>query len=188
MEVNKRECEIVEHNKDDNTHITIVFTACTFLLMMCLKHFLVEQWRAWVFLLLNVILLAILFMSMRTSYKGQSYQIGTSVDEESKYEKKVKKGQCYECCEEIEEVKECYKQQCWTSTCTSNAHVLVQNETCEDEEEEQVPLLSKEELNERVEAFITMFRKHLISDVKQAENLRFQKTVNFTTKIEVPCC
>ncbi|CAL0298993.1 unnamed protein product [Lupinus luteus] len=186
MEVNKWEYEIVEHNKEDNTHITIMFTACTFLLMMFLKHFLVEQWRAWVFLLLNVILLTILFMSMRTSYKGQSYyQSGTSV-EEPKGDKKVKKGQCYECCEEFEEVKECYKQQCWTS----NVHVLVENETCEneEEEEEQVSLLSKEELNERVEAFITMFRKHLISDVKQAENLRFQKPDNFTTKIEVPCC
>lgn len=42
-------------------------------------------------------------------------------------------------------------------------------------------MLSKEELNERVEAFIAMFRQHLISDVKQAENFRVQK-------IEVPCC
>ncbi|KAK7266248.1 hypothetical protein RIF29_18890 [Crotalaria pallida] len=188
MEAKKSECEI-ESTKEDNIHITIVFTACTFLLMVCLKHFLIEQWRAWVFLVLNVILLAILFMSMRPSYKGGSSESKTSA-EEAKDIKKEKKGQCDECShQEIEEGKECYKKQCWSSSTT---HVHVQNETYEDEEEEeeeeQVPLLSKEELNERVEAFIAMFRQHLISDVKQAESFRFQKASNLTPKIEVPCC
>ncbi|KAE9590398.1 hypothetical protein Lalb_Chr21g0319161 [Lupinus albus] len=175
-----------EHNMEDNIHITIVFTACTFLLMLCLKHFLVEQWRAWVFLVLNVILLAILFISMRQDYKGQSLESETNV-EEVKGDKKLENN---ECSQEIEEGKECYKEQCWTSTTTSTL-VHVENEIYEEEEEEEeehVPLLSKEELNERVEAFITMFRQHLISDVKQGENFRCQKTANLTPKIEVSCC
>ncbi|OIW06694.1 hypothetical protein TanjilG_04088 [Lupinus angustifolius] len=174
---------------EDNIHITIVFTASTFLLMLCLKHFLVEQWRAWIFLVLNVILLSILFISMRQDYKGQSVESERNV-EEVKGDKKMENN---ECCQEIEEGKECYKEQCWIST-TSSTLVHVQNEIYEEEdedeeeEEEQVPLLSKEELNERVEAFITMFRKHLISDVKQGENFRCQKTANLTPKIEVSCC
>ncbi|CAL0321769.1 unnamed protein product [Lupinus luteus] len=158
-----------EHNMEDNIHISIVFTACTFLLMLCLKHFLVEQWRAWVFLVLNVILLAILFISMRQDFKGQSLESERNV-EEVKGDKKLENN---ECCQEIEEGKECYKEQCWTST-SSTTIVHVHNEIYEEEEdeeeeeeEEHVPLLSKEELNERVEAFITMFRQHLISDIKQ---------------------
>ncbi|XP_061372330.1 uncharacterized protein LOC133314815 [Gastrolobium bilobum] len=182
MEVKRRECERVtkeEEHKEDSTHI-IVLTAGTFLLMVCLKYFLVEQWRAWVFLVLNVILLAILFMSMRPGYCDQNSKSENNV-EEVKNEKKEKSKPC-ECSQEIE----CCKKQCWTST---NVHVQneIEEDEEEEEEEEQVTLLSKEELNERVEAFIAMFRQHLISDVIQSENFRLNKTVNFRTKIEVPC-
>lgn len=195
MDVKKRECEIEtkeEEQKEDNIHTTIVFTAGTFLLMVCLKRFLVEQWRAWVFLVLNVILLAILFMSMRPCYWGQNSESDESSVEEAKNDKKEKMGQCDKCFQGIEEGKECYRKQSWTST-TTTTHVHIQNETYEDEEEEeeeQVLMLSKEELNERVEAFIAMFRQHLISDVKQAEDFRFSKTANLTPNIEfeVPCC
>lgn len=165
-----------EEFNEDSIH-TIVFTAGTsILLMLCLKRFLVEQWHAWVFLFLNVILLAILFMSTRPCYWGS-----TSSESESNVEEEVKKDI------EVEEGKECYKKQCWTSTSSTHHVHVVKNETEEEleeeeeEEEENVPMLSKEELNERVEAFIAMFRQHLISDVKQAENFRVQK-------IEVPCC
>ncbi|KAK7316384.1 hypothetical protein VNO77_35388 [Canavalia gladiata] len=172
----KRETKEEEH-KEDNIH-TIVFTAGTFLLMVCLKHFLVEQWRAWVFLILNVILLAILFMSMRPSYSDTSSESEDHVEQvKSDNKEKISSN---ECTQEIEQGKECYKKQCWTTSSSTNVHV--QNEIEEDEEEEeQVPMLSKEELNERVEAFIAMFRQHLISDVKQAENFRLHK-------IEVSCC
>ncbi|XP_027359481.1 uncharacterized protein LOC113868115 [Abrus precatorius] len=182
MEMKKRECEREtkeeEQHKEDSIH-TIVFTAGTFLLMVCLKHFLVEQWRAWVFLILNVILLAILFMSMRPCYWDRSEGNVEEVKSENK-EKRSSRG----CSKEIEEGKKCYKKQCWTSSSSTHVDVdvHVENEIEEDEEEEeQVPLLSKEELNERVEAFIAMFRQHLIKDVKQAENFR-------PHKIEVPCC
>ncbi|KAK7271722.1 hypothetical protein RJT34_27855 [Clitoria ternatea] len=183
MEMKRRENEREitkeeEEHKEDSVH-TIVFTAGTFFLMVCLKHFLVEQWRAWVFLILNVILLAIMFMSMRSSYRERSV-------EEVQNEKRKPR----ECTQEVEEGKECHKKQCWgssTSSSDSTTHVDVKSYEIEEddveeeeEEEEHVPVLSKEELNERVEAFIAMFRQHLISDVKQAESFRLHK-------IEVSC-
>ncbi|CAJ1946874.1 unnamed protein product [Sphenostylis stenocarpa] len=180
----KRETKEEEHNKEDSIH-TIVFTAGTFLLMVCLKHFLVEQWRAWVFLILNVILLAILFMSMRPTNLDHSSESESSVEEVRSDKKEIKRPSGSS--QEIEEGKDCYIKQSWSSTSTStssNTYVHVENEVAEEaeeEEEEQVPVLSKEELNERVEAFIAMFRQHLISDVKQAENFKLHK-------IEVSCC
>ncbi|KAG4969801.1 hypothetical protein JHK85_036222 [Glycine max] len=182
----KREINKEEEHKEDSMH-TIVFTAGTFLLMVCLKHFLVEQWRAWVFLILNVILLAILFMSMRPAKleEDHSSESESSVEEvksDNKLEKKWPSGGSQE---ETEKGKDCYIKQCCSSS--SSTYALVENEREDDEEEEeeeeeeQVPVLSKEELNERVEAFIAMFRQHLISDVKQAESFRLHK-------IEVSCC
>lgn len=171
--------EMKKETKEDSIH-TIVFTAGTFLLMVCLKHFLVEQWRAWVFLILNVILLAILFMSMRPTNLDQSSESESSVGEVKCDNKEKKRPSGVS--QEIEQGKECYIKQCCSSSTRTCVHVENEIEDDEEEEEEeQVPLLSKEELNERVEAFITMFRQHLISDVKQAENFRLHK-------IEVSCC
>lgn len=192
----KRECERetkVEELNEDSIY-TIMFTLGTFFVMVCLKSFLVEKWRAYVFLILNVILLAILFMSMKPCYWSSKSLESESNVEEVKNENKEKERVCHENFQEIEENKECYIKQCCTSinTSTSIHHVNVENEIEieeeEDEDDENVPMLSKEELNERVEAFIAMFRKHLISDVKQAENFKLQKTSNLTSKFEVPCC
>ncbi|AES74636.1 hypothetical protein MtrunA17_Chr6g0452191 [Medicago truncatula] len=192
MEMKKSECEreTKEEEFNEDSIQTIMFTLGTFLLMVCLKSFLVEKWRAYVFLILNVILLAILFMSMKPNYwKSRNLESESNV-EEVKNDDKLKKSAC-ESSQEIEENKECYKQHCWISTnISSTNHVHVENEIDEEEEEEDehVEVLSKEELNERVEAFIAMFRKHLISDVKQGEDFRHQKTSNLTPKIEVSCC
>ncbi|XP_054796383.1 uncharacterized protein LOC129301801 [Prosopis cineraria] len=168
----EREAKETEHEED--TIQTIVFTAGTVLLMVCLKRFQVEQWRAWVFLILNLILLAIVFMSLRPRSSANE-----GIVEAVKNDKTRKKRTC-EFSQEIEDGKDCYKEQCWTRD--------FQNERDEKEEEEEavvedeVPRLSKEELNERVEAFITMFRQHLVSDARQAENYRFQKNSNMTPK------
>jgi len=180
----RRETKEEEHNKEDSMH-TIVFTAGSFLLMLCLKHFLVEQWRAWVFLILNVILLAILFISLRPANLDHSSETESRVGEVKSDNKEKKRPSGVS--QETQEGKDCYMKQSWTSTSTSsNTYVHVENEVAEEdeeeeEEEEQVPVLSKEELNERVEAFIAMFRQHLISDVKQAESFGLHK-------IEVSCC
>ncbi|KAK4281051.1 hypothetical protein QN277_012591 [Acacia crassicarpa] len=185
MEVKNRECEreAKETDREEDTIHTIVFTAGTVLLMVCLKRFLVEQWRAWVFLVLNLILLAILFMSLRPRSSANE---GVNA-EEVKNGKTKKKNKASEFCEEIiEDAKDCYGEQCWTSDFQNvergenkeEEEVVVVAEAAEDE----VPPLSKEELNERVEAFITMFRQHLASDARQAENYKFQRNSNMTHK------
>ncbi|XP_058753834.1 uncharacterized protein LOC131627014 [Vicia villosa] len=202
MEMKKSECEIEtkeEEFKEDSIQ-TIMFTLGTFLVMICLKGFLVEKWRSYVFIILNVILLAILYMSMNPNYCSSRNLENESNVEDVKNDDKEKKRVC-EISQEIEEDKECHKKQCWNSTSSSTStstihHVDVENkidenEIDEDEEEDEhveVRVLSKEELNERVEAFIAMFRRHLISDDKQGENFRHQKTSNLTTKIQVSCC
>jgi hypothetical protein len=188
----KRECdrETKEEEFNEDSIQTIMFTLGTFLLMVCLKSFLVEKWRSYVFLILNVILLAILFMSMKPNYWSSRNLESESNVEDVKNDDKLKKSACG-ISQEIEENKKCYKKQCWTSASTiSTNHVHVENEIDEEEEEEDehVEVLSKEELNERVEAFIAMFRKHLISDDKHGENFRQQNTSNLRPKIEVSCC
>ncbi|CAK8533596.1 unnamed protein product [Lathyrus sativus] len=189
MEMKKSECErkTKEQEFNEDSIQSIIFTLGTFLLMLCLKGFLVEKWRSYMFIILNVILLAILYMSMKPNYWSSRNLENESNVEEVKNDDKEKKGAC-EFSQEIEEEKECYKKQCWNST-SSFHHVDVENEIDDEEEEdEHVEVLSKEELNERVEAFIAMFRKHLISDDKQSDNFRHQKTSNLATKIQVSCC
>ncbi|XP_058753833.1 uncharacterized protein LOC131627013 [Vicia villosa] len=195
MEMKKSECEreTKEEEFNEDSIESIIFTLGTFLLMVCLKSFLVEKWRSYVFLFLNVTLLAILYMSMKPNYWSKRNLEYESNVEEVKNGDKEKKGAC-EFSQEIEEDKECYKKQCWNSTSSSTStihYVDVENEIDENddgEEDEHVEVLSKDELNERVEAFIAMFRKHLISDDNQGENFRQQKTSNLTTKIQVSCC
>ncbi|KAK2365763.1 hypothetical protein P8452_54549 [Trifolium repens] len=185
----KRECdrETKEEEFNEDSIQTIMFTLGTFLLMVCLKSFLVEKWRSYVFLILNVILLAILFMSMKPNYWSSRNLESESNVEDVKNDDKLKKSACG-ISQEIEENKKCYKKQCWTSASTiSTNHVHVENEI-DEEEDEHVEVLSKEELNERVEAFIAMFRKHLISDDKHGENFGQQNTSNLRPKIEVSCC
>ncbi|CAL5185811.1 unnamed protein product [Lathyrus oleraceus] len=199
MDMKKSECEreAKEEEFNEDSIQSIMFTLGTFLLMVCLKSFLVEKWRSYVFLFLNVILLAILYMSMKPNYWSSRNLENVSDVEDVKNDEKEKKMACELSQErEIEEDKECYKTQCWSrssnSSTSSHHHVDVENEIDEDDDEEDedehVEVLSKEELNERVEAFIAMFRKHLISDDKQGENFRHQKTSNLTTKIQVSCC
>ncbi|CAK8533591.1 unnamed protein product [Lathyrus sativus] len=199
MEMKKSECEreTKEQEFNEDSIQSIMFTLGTFLLMVCLKSFLVEKWRSYVFLFLNVILLAILYMSMKPNYWSSRSLENESNVEDVKNDDKEKKMECeFSQEKEIEEDEECYKKQCWNNTSSSTSsihHVDVENEIDEDddeeiEEDEHVEVLSKEELNERVEAFIAMFRKHLISDDKQGENFRHHKTSNLTTKIQVSCC
>ncbi|OMO52761.1 hypothetical protein COLO4_36996 [Corchorus olitorius] len=132
-----------------------LFTAGILLLMVCLKItlllFLVEQWRAWVFLVLNIVLLAIFFTSSSTSTQSQ----------ESKGEMK-KRGNCRL---PIDEVLEAKKRRNESSDIDEEK---VEEKVVEKINEGHDPLkLSKEELNERVEAFIAMFRQQLASDARK---------------------
>lgn len=122
------------------------FAAGTAAFMACLERAVlvsfVEQWRVLVFLSLNLLLLAILFTSTHpncspsTDTPETQNGLGSSAEEADQVDKQG-----------------------------SSAGVTKENEAAD-----QVDLksadMSKEELNERVEAFIAMFRQHLASDAK----------------------
>ncbi|KAM5581515.1 hypothetical protein ABKV19_010644 [Rosa sericea] len=122
-----------------------------------LMVFLMEQWRAWVFIVLNLVLLAILFTSV-SSTSDENQERKNSKDEADrvpvKVEIKKEMRQCRWPPAQVDQevVKECDEEE-WF-------------EVEDKPEEEEVPKLSKEALNERVEAFIVMFRQHLVSDAR----------------------
>ncbi|KAI4347647.1 hypothetical protein L6164_008439 [Bauhinia variegata] len=169
----KCEREAVKTEHEDDSVQTIVFTAGTILVMLGLKRFLVEQWRAWVFLVLNLILLAIFFMSMMPSCWIMSTRREGN-DQEGKVGKMKMKSSCG--CPRAEEgAEEEFCKEQYRIIDVNNEENEEEEEEDEDENEEEEEEVSKEELNERVEAFIAMFRQHLVSDAKQADNFRLQE-------------
>ncbi|XWS30306.1 hypothetical protein CRYUN_Cryun24cG0105900 [Craigia yunnanensis] len=153
-------------NGNENVN-TALFTAGIVLLLVCLKRtlllFLVEQWRAWVFLVLNIVLLAIFFTSMNPNSSQISHQeISMKNDEEMK--KKRGNGNEIEACKEDQLLKSKKRSQ------TEKAEEKLEKEVVVEEEKVEPPKLSKDELNERVEAFIAMFRQHLALDARKGRN------------------
>ncbi|KAJ7970922.1 ABC transporter F family member 4 [Quillaja saponaria] len=169
-QVKNRECENVEvkeREHGDDTIQRIMFTAGTVLLIACLKRatvvFFFEQWRACVFLILNLILLAILFMSLSPGLWSGNQESSDPFVKEVKIGKTKKEGQL-RYSKAVEGGEEDYEEECRTS----GVRIEKSQEEGEEEGEENEggTHLSKEELNERVEAFIAMFRQHLVSDAK----------------------
>lgn len=152
----------------DNTH-TALFTVGTAVLMAYLKRvlmtFLSEQWRAWVFVVLNLVLLSIVFTSS-SFFSDEKQELISKIDERvvRTRKKKISKP-----CRKVwpsEEVLESKVCQEIIDSKRSIDEEYDQSASMEDEVED--PRLSNEELNERVEAFIFMFRQHLISDAKRS--------------------
>ena len=143
-------------NGNENVY-TALFTAGIVLLLLCLKRalllFLVEQWRAWVFLVLNIVLLAIFFTSMNPNSSQISHQ-----------EISMKNGSKVEACKEDQLLKSKKRSK------TEEAEEKLEKEVVVEEENGEPPKLSKEELNERVEAFIAMFRQHLALDARKGRD------------------
>ncbi|XP_022134128.1 coiled-coil domain-containing glutamate-rich protein 1 [Momordica charantia] len=152
--------------EDKDSMGTVLLSAGTALLMAaCLKRavvlFLVEQWRVWVFLVLNLIVVAIFFTSSPSNYReSQDPSVG-------KKQKKIKDRECKVAEEKVEKV-EAKPQE-------MDKEEEIEEEEIEEEEEEEEEEdadvgLSKEELNERVEAFIVMFKQQLILDARKGGN------------------
>ncbi|CAK9308938.1 unnamed protein product [Citrullus colocynthis] len=156
MKESYRELKQGEVEDKDSIGNALLSAGTALLMAACLKRavvmFLVEQWRIWVFLVLNLILVAIFFTSNPSSYSdNQSEEPSAKIKQ-----KKIKNRECNEA-EKVEKVE--IKQQ----------QEIEEEEEDEEEEEEEIGL-SKEELNERVEAFIVMFKKQLISDARKRGN------------------
>ncbi|XP_062104775.1 uncharacterized protein LOC133816134 [Humulus lupulus] len=185
-------------------HNIVLFTAGAAVLMACLKRavvvFLLKEWRAWVFVVLNLVLLAILFTSsLSNSNDDKECSKNESNDnsgEKTKNErnKKIRRQRSKEQCwpEQVVVTKrqesgyeECRKS---VSRCDQSQTTSSRNEEAFCKEDEiEAPRLSKEELNERAEAFIMMFRQHLVLDARKCGKHLFKERpervdrVNFQT-------
>ncbi|AEE77443.1 hypothetical protein AtNW77_Chr3g0189171 [Arabidopsis thaliana] len=188
----KRDIRVEEENM-----CTSLLTAVVVLSMACLKHFssvsyLIEQWRSLVFLILNVVLLAVYFTSTRPNL-GRSHDFKTRRggrlrmmrEKKNKIKKKktrvVVEPACFDQgfllvepkevikkCVLVEETKRvCPKFEETVKDCLFHKKEIEYNG---EEDEFEPGRLSNEELNERVEAFITTFRQHLVLDARRGRD------------------
>ncbi|KAG8635142.1 uncharacterized protein LOC122722261 [Manihot esculenta] len=147
-------------HEDDYTQ-KFVFAVVATVAMTCLKSILVmlfvKQWRA--LLILNIVLLAIFFTSIRSSSSENQETRGNA--EVNIQEQKRRKHCGWSA--KAKAHKECNQEM---SKRKRDAEEVKQTNRVDSEHQK----LSKEELNERVEAFIAMFRQHLVSDARNCRN------------------
>ncbi|KAK4757063.1 hypothetical protein SAY87_007190 [Trapa incisa] len=154
-----------EKRGDDDYTGTALFTAGTALLAACLKRtivvfFALKQWHLWVFLLLNLLLLAILCTSAfsapcRRSH-GNKHGARTSTHKDaSKKRKNIRSGRLPPPTAINHRREDTEMKDCGAAADSPRA------EPVEDSE------LSDDELNERVESFIASFRKQLVLDARR---------------------
>ncbi|XP_010255572.1 PREDICTED: uncharacterized protein LOC104596200 [Nelumbo nucifera] len=173
---NRREMEGEKTKKEDNRlelELEIVLvTLGTVLLVAGLKHAmtsLLEQWRALVFLLLNLVLLSILFMSIPSSsasfnHKDYSAEKSTTPDgNDTQSQIITNNGKSKEQCTDHPAPAE----EDLHNNIDDAEDVMLTEPVDDDDDGEGNPRLTKEELNARVEAFILMFRQQLALDAKR---------------------
>ncbi|KAI3452362.1 hypothetical protein Pfo_009027 [Paulownia fortunei] len=140
----------------------VSFAAGTAACMACIERAVMVSvfvhWRVWAFLALNLLLLAILFTSKSRLPSNEIDGEDGANDSELKRKKR--------------------RQECSQLVSTNGGGEMPKLPECGDGVEhemkkagdygkkEDYDQLSKEELNQRVEAFIAMFRQHLVSDAK----------------------
>lgn len=163
----------MERKQDEQQLHAVRFAAGAAVLMACLERATLvsffEQWRVFVFIALNLLLLAILFTS--SNYHTQPSITNEVVSTDAQGEKTGTEDEAPMLqCSTLEKT----KYQDVTKMLKSESKTETVNEKCKFDEGEEIEDeddnnkasgLSKEELNEKVEAFITMFRqKYLVSE------------------------
>ncbi|CAI9283251.1 unnamed protein product [Lactuca saligna] len=139
----------------------VLFTAGTAVVFACLERAVVvsifKQWHMWVFLALNLLLIAILFTS---THPPQNSSNPPSKSQETNGTRKTEPPPLPAEANHHEDIFD-----------EDEDELKLSNEESEEsnfeEEEKSSSLFSNDELNERVEAFISRFRQqYLVSDVK----------------------
>ncbi|GAA0174108.1 hypothetical protein Leryth_005650 [Lithospermum erythrorhizon] len=173
----------------------VCFAASTGVVIACLEGTIVksfmEQLRVWMFLALNLLLLAILFTSTNpTLLHAKSEQKQTNASEEKlKVEESNEEEDCkleMVCIEDEKNQENCKKVRVVEFELMGheeNAEKIIEcdlkcEESGEVEMKEEEFQLSKEELNEKVEAFIAMFKQHLRSDAKGRSCRQFHSSLS----------
>ncbi|KAL7100808.1 hypothetical protein ACP275_08G018000 [Erythranthe tilingii] len=163
---------MVKYETEDDQLNAVSFAAGTAACIACIERAVVVfvHWRVWAFLALNLLLLAILFTSK--SPKSSSNAINREEDgaNYSKFKKEKNKKIKQECSHLLVST-DGGRNPVGNETKIADDEYETKNKEEEEEEDgvkkEDYDQLSEEELNERVEAFITMFRQqYLVSDVK----------------------
>ncbi|KAK4712508.1 hypothetical protein R3W88_007021 [Solanum pinnatisectum] len=179
----------MEERKKEDKLQAVWFAAGVAALMACLERAIlvsfVEQWRVIAFLALNLLLLAILFTSTSTTPTTPIVETSSSSNTTTESKIEVKVGKEYNkpvvpCVEDISEVaitKDVKEEYPKITDKREN-----KNEQLLDDSIDEAQQISMEELNERAEAFIAMFRQHLISDAKAYS---FSKSCRIRTSISL---
>ncbi|KAK6155138.1 hypothetical protein DH2020_009386 [Rehmannia glutinosa] len=149
----------------------VSFAAGTAACMACIERAIVVSvfvhWRVWAFLALNLLLLAILFTSKSPKIPNDQGN--------SEFRKKKKSQSISTNGGGGEKAKLSPKQE--------------MNNSEDDGMKEDYDQLTKEELNQRVEAFIVMFRQHLVSDAKDGGEDEDDVTDDFSSEsLEMDPC
>ncbi|EYU34131.1 hypothetical protein MIMGU_mgv1a018172mg, partial [Erythranthe guttata] len=164
---------MVKYETEDDQLKAVSFAAGTAACIACIERAVTVfvHWRVWAFLALNLLLLAILFTSK--SQKSSSNEINREEDGAtySKFKreknKKMIKQECSQLLVSIDGGRNLVENE---TKIADNEYETINKEEEEEEDgakKEDYDQLSEEELNEKVEAFITMFRQqYLVSDVK----------------------
>ncbi|KAL8038649.1 hypothetical protein ABFX02_11G121900 [Erythranthe guttata] len=167
------------------------FAAGTAALMACIERAVVvslfAQWRVWAFLALNLLLLAILFTSSKP-YKPSKPSSNNQIDDVAEDSKVLDTNT-----KNYKEEKKVIIEEHFCSRPLVSDAGEIKNRVDESggrkmppaeiekvngrDDSEDHQQLSKEELNRRAEAFIAMFRQHLVSDAKgKSFDLQFPTT------------
>ncbi|KAG5535030.1 hypothetical protein RHGRI_022965 [Rhododendron griersonianum] len=153
----------MEKKKEDDHHLHAVWFAAgsTLVVAACLQRAavvsLVEQWRVWVFLALNLLLLAILFTSTSAKVSAIHEENSSQVqDNSTNYEMGKGRKQCRRRLLAADDYGSDSGRFSMVPKSGGGNSSAAAKSTADQ--------LSKEELNERVEAFIAMFRQQLVSD------------------------
>ncbi|KAL7094791.1 hypothetical protein ACP275_11G126700 [Erythranthe tilingii] len=164
------------------------FAAGTAALIACIERAVVvslfAQWRVWAFLALNLLLLAILFTSSKPYKPSSNNQIDVAEDSKvldmntKNYKEAEKKVLIEEhfcsrpLVSDAGEIKNRVDESGGRKMPPAEIEKVNGGDDSEDHQQ-----LSKEELNRRAEAFIAMFRQHLVSDAKgKSFDLQFPTT------------
>ncbi|KAI8541592.1 hypothetical protein RHMOL_Rhmol08G0073500 [Rhododendron molle] len=152
----------MEKKKEDDHHLHAVWFAAgsTLVVAACLQRAavvsLVEQWRVWVFLALNLLLLAILFTSTSAKVSAIHEENSSQVQDNTNYEMGKGRKPCRRRLLEADDYGSDSGRFSMVPKRGGGNSSAAAKSTADQ--------LSKEELNERVEAFIAMFRQQLVSD------------------------